>query len=117
MKPPELRFPDEVNDLLSLDLSQRASHADSRLSSALPFLKHSLIWAQAFFTPAAACREREGVKTMSGGRRLALIINHLVPLSPPPAASSRLLEPRLLPPPIRSGQRGSGSPRSQRASK
>lgn len=34
-----------------------------------------------FFTPAAVCLERERVKMMSGGRRLALIINHLVALS------------------------------------
>lgn len=39
------------------------------------------------FTPAAVYRERERVKMMSGGRRLALIINHLVPLSSTSASS------------------------------
>lgn len=59
--------------------------------------------AQAFFTPAALCRERERVKMMSGGRRLALIMNHLV------LALLHLLPPvtvlNLAVPPIRSAQR------------
>lgn len=43
--------------------------------------RFTYLGSSVFFTPAALCRERERVKMMSGGRRLALIINHLVPLS------------------------------------
>lgn len=50
------------------------------LSSALPFLKDSIIWAQAFLLLRQYVK-RGRVKVMSGGCRLALIINHLVPLS------------------------------------
>ena len=49
------------------------------LCSALS-LRGSLIWAEAFLLLRQYV-ERERVKMMSGGRRLALIINHLVLLA------------------------------------
>lgn len=51
-----------------------------RPSSALPFLKNSLVWAQAFLLLRQHVERGGGVKVMSGGRQLALIINHFVQL-------------------------------------
>lgn len=80
-----MQQPYTVRDIKSSSLDETCMHGDCIMtclpSSALPFLKDSLIWAEAFFTPAAVRRERQRVKMMSGGRRLALIINHLVLLS------------------------------------